>query len=385
MFCPSKSQKWRQENLVMKTADIAGSIDIEQFELKSFSRSIAEIEWLLLILVMLYYVSPDAQVLDPYGIIVSLIAFTFFILSFHYFNFYTQQSRWKLAIENWVMIAFISWVLLQTGGVSSPLLNLYLLVIIASAITLGKIITLLEIGLIAAFYVYLAAPLYSDTSFSLIDFSQIMTLFSPFLLIAYITTMLAADVHYGRQMFKSLSETDDLTGLLNKRSFNTVLIKVAKVAARYLHPMSIMIIDADNLKSVNDKYGHKAGDRLIIVLGDTIQDCLRTSDVIARYGGDEFVILLPQTTAEKAVEAGNRIRLAVQNSSFDVEGCRVCSTVSIGIASYPEDAFNINELFEKADKSLYQSKMAGKNRVSHYSYSDSEDVTEQPPATALSE
>ena len=92
MFYPGKSQKWCQENLVMKTADIAGSIDIEQFELKSFSRSIAEIEWLLLILVMLYYVSPDAQVLDPYGIVVSLIAFTFFILSFHYFNFYTRQS-----------------------------------------------------------------------------------------------------------------------------------------------------------------------------------------------------------------------------------------------------------------------------------------------------
>ncbi len=367
----------------MKTADIECSIDIEQIELKSFSRSIAEIEWLLLILVLLYYVSPDAQVLDPYGMIVSLVAFTFFILSFHYFNFYTRQSRWKLAIETWAMIVFISWALLQTGGDSSPLLNLYLLVIIASAITLGKIITLLEIGLIAAFYAYLAAPLYSDSSFTLIDFSQIMTLFSPFLLIAYITTMLAADVHYGRQMFKSLSETDEMTGFLNKRSFNTVLIKAAKVAARYSHPLSIIVIDADNLKAVNDEYGHKAGDKLILMLAEVIHDCLRASDVLARYGGDEFVVLLPQTTAEKAVEAGNRIRLAVQNSSFDVEGCRVFSTVSIGIASYPEDAVNINELLEKADKSLYQSKNAGRNRVSHYSYTDSEDETEQP-ATALS-
>jgi len=210
-----------------------------------------------------------------------------------------------------------------------------------------------------------------------------MTLFSPFLLIAYITTMLAADVHYGRQMFKSLSETDEMTGFLNKRSFNTVLIKAAKVAARYSHPLSIIVIDADNLKAVNDEYGHKAGDKLILMLAEVIHDCLRASDVLARYGGDEFVVLLPQTTAEKAVEAGNRIRLAVQNSSFDVEACRVFSTVSIGIASYPEDAVNINELLEKADKSLYQSKNAGRNRVSHYSYTDSEDETEQP-ATALS-
>ena len=97
-----------------------------------------------------------------------------------------------------------------------------------------------------------------------------------------------------------------------------------------------------------------------------------------KYSGDEFVVLFPQTTAAKAVEAGNRIRLAIQNSSFDVEGNRVNPTVSIGIASYPEDAVNINELLEKADKSLYQSKQAGRNLVSHYSSPDSEDVTEQP-------
>ena len=361
----------------MKLESIKGSVDIEQIELKSFSRSIAEIEWLLLILVVLYYVSPGAKVESPYAMVASLVAFALFILSFRYLNFYTRESKWKMAIENWVMIAFISWTLMQTGGVNSPLLNLYLLVIIASAITLGKIITLLQLGLIASFYVYLAAPLYFHTSFSLTDFSEIMTLFSPFLLIAYITTMLAADVHYGRQMFKSLSETDEMTGLLNKRSFSTVLIKAARVAKRYSYPMSVMMIDADNLKVVNDKFGHKAGDRLIITLAEIIQDCLRASDVIARYGGDEFVVLLPQATEEKAVEAGNRIKMAVENSSFDIEGNRVNTTVSIGIASYPVDAFNMDELLDKADQSLYKSKKAGRNQVSHYSYFDSEDITVQ--------
>lgn len=362
----------------MKISDIKGSVDIEQIELKSFSRSIAEIEWLLLILVVLYYVSPGADVQSPFAMVVSLVVFALFILSFRYLNFYTQQSRWKMAIENWVMIAFISWTLMQTGGVNSPLLNLYLLVIIASAITLGKIITLLQLGLIASFYVYLATPLYIDLKFTLIDFSEIMTLFSPFLLIAYITTMLAADVHYGRQMFKSLSETDEMTGLLNKRSFGTVLIKAATLAKRYSYPMSLMMIDADNLKFVNDKYGHKAGDRLIITLADIIHDCLRMSDVIARYGGDEFVVLLPQATEDKAFEAGNRIKKAVENSSFDIEGNRVNTTVSIGIASYPNDALNMDELLEKADNSLYRSKKAGRNQVSHFSYTDSEDISAQP-------
>ena len=112
-------------------------------------------------------------------------------------------------------------------------------------------------------------------------------------------------------------------------------------------------------------------------MGEIIHDCLRTSDVIARYGGDEFVVLLPETTADKALEAGNRIRVAIRNSSFDVEGKKVQSSVSIGIASFPDDAVDVNELLEKADKSLYKSKQSGRNQVNHYSYNDdSEDVTE---------
>ena len=115
------------------------------------------------------------------------------------------------------MIGFITWVLWNTGNINSPLLNLYLLVIISSAITLDKITTILEIILIFAFYLFLAVK--NGMAYDLAEFSEMIIYFSPFVLVAYITTMLASDVHYGKMMFKALSETDEMTNLLNKRSF----------------------------------------------------------------------------------------------------------------------------------------------------------------------
>lgn len=353
---------------VFKDNEISDIFNVEQLELKGFSRSVAEIEWLLLILILLYYVSPASYITNEQGMLASMVAFAVFVLGFHYLNFFTLPARWKLAIETWVMIIFLTWILWNTGKIESPLINLYLLVIIASALTLGKLITFLEILLIASVYFYLGAPVYMENKFTIMDFSNFMTHFSPFLLIAYVTTMLAADVQYSKQMFKVLSERDEATGLLNKRSFNSALMKEAGKATRYTREFSIMLIDADNLKQVNDKHGHKAGDKLIMMLANTIQECMRTSDIVARYGGDEFVALLPETGIEKAMEAAERIRSAVENTSFDMHGNRISSTVSIGIAGYPTDADDAQVLIERVDSALYESKKRGRNRVSLYKH-----------------
>jgi len=133
------------------------------------------------------------------------------------------------------------------------------------------------------------------------------------------------------------------------------------------------MIDADNLKQVNDTYGHKAGDKLILTIASTIQECLRTSDIICRYGGDEFVALLPQLPAERAIGTAERLRSAVENTSFDVDGQKITTTVSIGIATYPDEVKIAEELLEKADETLYESKKAGRNTVISYTKLKSED------------
>lgn len=353
-----------------KDTQVVDELYVEQAELKGFARSLAEIEWLLLLLVLLYYISPEAQIADSTGLLICMEVFGAFILGFHYVNFNLPHFKWKLALETWVMILFITLVVWNTGSIDSPLLNLYLLVIISSSITLGKTITIMEIVLISVVYFFLASR--TGIDYTLVEYTEFLVFFLPFMLVAYITTMLAADVNYGKEIFKALSETDGMTGLLNKRSFSPMLHKATEIAVQYAQPLSVMMIDADNLKTVNDTYGHKAGDRLIVTIANTIKDCLRTSDTICRYGGDEFVALLPQLPAGKAVETAERLRSAVENTSFDVDGLKINTTVSIGIATYPDNVYMPEELLEKADEALYESKNAGRNTVVSYNHQDVE-------------
>ena len=338
--------------------------DFEQLELKGFARSMAEIDWLLLVLVLLYYVVPNAAVHSPMGLVSAMIGFALFVLGFHYINANTRHTRWKLALESWAMILFISWVVWNSGGVHSPLINLYVLVIITSAITLGKVVSLLEILLIGSFYFYIATQ--EEVSYGYAEFVQMMLYFAPFVLVAYITTMLASDIHNSKAALKNLAETDDMTGLLNKRSLEPLFKEATVNAIKREQPLTVMIIDADNLKEINDRYGHLAGDALIVTVARTIAECLRSSDIICRYGGDEFVAVLPKMSAEKALETGERLRKAVANTSFDAEGAKLSSTICIGLATWPSHVEDISLLLAKADASLYACKRSGRNMVMQY-------------------
>jgi len=339
-------------------------MQISQTGLRGFSRTIAELEWLLIILTLLYFVAPSAVITNEWGLILAMITFASFIISFRYSKLFSEETHWKLAIETWAMIIFISWVAYNTGGINSPLLNLYIIVIIVSALTLGRITTILEFILITVVYFYLAQSSHSVDTLSFLNFSGMMVLFVPILLVGYVTTLLAADIQFAHDELVLLSDTDELTGLKNRRAFNKDFSIEAKKAVRYKRPFSILMLDSDDLKKTNDQYGHLAGDKLIAILAEVIKSMLRETDILARYGGDEFVVMLPETVRGTAAEVAERIRRAVENTSFSAEGNRVSSTLSVGMACFPEDSEDSEEIINLADKALYDSKLKGKNIVS---------------------
>jgi diguanylate cyclase (GGDEF)-like protein len=342
---------------------------LEQEELRGISRTVAEIHWLLLILVLLYLVfggaTEDAEV--SAAVSSGLFFYAALVMSFRYANFYRRETRWKIALETWGMIAFVTWVLWFTDRLASPLLNAYLLAVITSALTLGKVTTLVNVGLIAACYIFLGGNLDAEELVSLRFAAGFAAQLAPVLLVAYITTMFSADIRYGLQRAKLLSETDELTGLFNTRGFAIAANRLFGQALRYDRPASVLMIDSDNLKRVNDAYGHDAGNRLLRQLANAIQAELRSTDVPARYGGDEFIVLLPETPPKGAMDVAERIRSAISGAALALEGRVIDSSVSVGVACFPEDGRTLDALAARADRALYQAKQRGRDCVVRYS------------------
>lgn len=340
--------------------------DIESAELRDFSRTVADIEWLLVILVLLYHVFQDSTGNNTVAIYAGLIVFSAVIIYFHYFSFTRRPARWLLAVETWIMIAFITYVLLYTGRLDSPLLNLFLLPIVTSALTLGRKVTLLNVGLIATCYLFLGYS--TDISFlSIITVGNFAADLAPMLLVAYVTTMLSQDILHAMARLKLISETDELTRAYNMRAFNAIARRECALANRHKRTFSLMMVDSDNLKKVNDTHGHKTGDRLIKHVAQCIRNDLRATDIVARYGGDEFLCLLPEAGAQAAVMVAERIRNRIAGTALEAgteaAPTAVPTSVSIGVATYPEHSNDFDKLARNADQALYVSKAQGRNRV----------------------
>lgn len=329
-----------------------------QVELKGFNRTLAEIEWLLLVLIVLHLVIAGTErSLVP--VLLTSAAYAGFVLAFRYLNLFTEESQWKLAFETWVMIVVVAVVTWYTGKYDSPMVSLYLLPIIFAGLTLGKLTTILQVLLITALYFHSAWVVLGEELFSFARSTAVVFEMAPFLLVAYMTALLAVDIAFARNFSRQLSETDQLTGLPNMRAFQTAVKRERARASRENTTFSILMLDVDNLKQVNDEHGHEVGNMLLVNLVAAVQRCIRESDFMARYGGDEFIILLPQASAKIARETAARVRNSVANMRFDGGGTAVGTTASVGIATYPDTADDVAVLINAADKAMYADKKRG--------------------------
>ena len=166
-----------------------------------------------------------------------------------------------------------------------------------------------------------------------------------------------------RKLIAELAMTDMLTGIYNRRYFMFEAEKEFGKARRYNLPLSIILYDVDRFKSLNDTYGHSAGDEVLRALTGACTRCLRSSDVFARYGGEEFVILLPLTDGGAARRLAERVRKEVEQMPAFHESVRLPVTISLGVAEFLPSKISFDEMLKEADKRLYAAKTNGRNRV----------------------
>jgi diguanylate cyclase (GGDEF)-like protein/putative nucleotidyltransferase with HDIG domain len=161
------------------------------------------------------------------------------------------------------------------------------------------------------------------------------------------------------------ARVDPKTGLFNARHFAAALNEELLRSERFERPLSLVMADLDLLRDINNTYGHLAGDAVLQGIAEVFREQLRQYDVPARFGGEEFAILLPETPPEQAIEIAERIRRAVADRAYDVETSSepIRATVSIGVAAFPRDGSDANELIHQADLAVYRAKLQGRNRV----------------------
>jgi diguanylate cyclase (GGDEF)-like protein len=168
------------------------------------------------------------------------------------------------------------------------------------------------------------------------------------------------------EALERLASIDGLTGLNNRRNFLALAAGEWSRFVRYGRPMALLMVDIDLFKSVNDKFGHDAGDRVIAAVTETLQKDKRASDIGGRLGGEEFAILLPEATLDSAVVAAERLRQLVADRTIAADGRHVSVTISIGVSAGRANMSGFDELLKEADIALYEAKRAGRNRICRF-------------------
>jgi diguanylate cyclase (GGDEF)-like protein len=331
-------------------------LEIEQAQLRGFARSVAEVEWLLLILVVLYLFIANPALARGTDMLVALLGFAAFVLLFRYGKPFARRTHVKLAIEILAMLAFLTAVLVATGGLQSPLVNLYLLPIVTAALALGRRATALVVVLVCLCYPLVSALTMGTESLTREFALAAVGVLAPFVLVAFSTSLLVDNINVAKRRIRALSDRDELTSLYNMRSFAGLAEQEHEKARRVERPYSILMVDIEHLKAVNDTYGHEAGSRAVKLVAEALARLTRSTDIVARYGGDEFIVMLDGANKEIADEVAQRIRNVVFATTLEVDVKIVRVKVNVGAASFPEHGNNLQAVMAAADRFMYKDK-----------------------------
>jgi diguanylate cyclase (GGDEF)-like protein len=262
-------------------------------------------------------------------------------------------------LQGILALVFAGALVYLTGGFESPFTFTFPLIVGAGALLVAPRIALILAILATA--AYLAAGLAVNQAPETAALVQMLVNLTGLYLLAYIGASVGREQRRARDAAIRMSTVDALTGLYNRTFFFSALEREIARGDRSGRAFCLVMLDLDDLKSVNDRFGHVAGDQVLRTVADTIKGGVRKIDVAARYGGDEFVALLPETDPTGGWVLAEKIRLTVAEQGMP--GVEPTPTVSVGVVSYPADGRSADALLVSADRAMYASKRGGKNRV----------------------
>jgi diguanylate cyclase (GGDEF)-like protein len=269
----------------------------------------------------------------------------------------------KFVVEGSVAITGATLLVALTGGVGSPFFFTFPLIVGGAALTVSPPITV-ALAATAGLGYLLAVLLGSEGSLmARAAAASIGINLTAMLLLTYAAMVIASEQRHTRDAAIRLSAIDPLTDLFNRGAFFAALEREIARSARSGRGFCLLMMDLDELKAINDRYGHFHGDRVLRGVADVVVNGVRRIDTAARYGGDEYVVLLPETDPTGAYVLAEKIRIGVGSMPVPLPDTTVTPSLSIGVVSYPDDGATADALMISADGAMYTSKRAGKNRV----------------------
>ena len=352
----------------MAAAAVVGHADDERLEdgvpARAYDRVVRIASWVFLLaattIVGVTGLWPQSQT----AIFILLALAGAFVLVIHDLLPATALGSAKFVVEGSVAITVATMLVALTGGASSPFFFVYPLIVGGAALVVTPGITL-GLALVAALGYLLAVILGTDAPVLANPFTTatVGINLTALILLAYIAMVIAREQRSSREAAIRLSTIDPLTTLYNRAFFFAALEREIARSARSGRGFCLLMMDLDELKAINDRLGHFHGDRVLRAVGQVVSDGVRRIDTAARYGGDEFVVLLPETDPTGAFVLAEKIRIGVTDLDLELPEEAARPSMSVGVVSYPDDGQTADELMISADRAMYTSKRAGKNRV----------------------
>ena len=330
---------------------------------RTYDRVVRIVAWVFILMTGAVVVATGLWPGTQAAILVLLAATGIFVVVVHDLLPADTLGAAKFVVEGSVAITVATLLVALTGGQASPFFFAFPLIVGGAALVVSPPITVVLTAAAGIGYVLAVLAGSDPGSLGQVTVAIVGVNLTALILLAYVAMVIARAQRRSRDAAIRLSTVDSLTGLFNRTFFFAAIDREIARSARSGRGFCLLMMDLDELKAINDRLGHFTGDRVLRGVGEVILSGVRQIDTAARYGGDEFVVLLPETDPTGAFVLAEKIRLGVGGMEIDLPDDVTRPSLSIGVVTYPDDGRNADELIISADGAMYASKRAGKDRV----------------------